>query len=178
MKLNSILLILAVLLLAAFAGSPYLAVHEMRAAARVHDAAKLGSYVDFAALRESLKTGVHAKLLGRERNENGDPTPANAMGAAVAGALLGPMVDVLITPESLSRLLQGQKPAAAAAGGLLGASSDKPSPTESIETHFGYEGLNNFVFSVKKKGTDDEPVDLVMHREGLFSWKLAELRLP
>ena len=177
MKLKTIVLFLIALLLLAFAASPYVAVHEMRAAARVHDAAKLGSYVDFAALRESLKRGVQAKLLGKERSENGDPTPANAMGAAVAAALLGPMVDVLITPESLTRLLQGQRPAKAAAGAVLGG-QDKPGPSAALDTHFAYESLNRFVFSVKKQDTEDEPVDLVFYREGLFDWKLAELRLP
>ena len=177
MKLKSLVLIFVALLIAAFAGSPFLAVHEMRAAARAHDAAKLGGYVDFVALRESMKRGVQTRLLGRERNENGDPSPANAMGAAVAGALLGPMVDALITPESLTRLLQGQHPARAVVGGVIGTDAS-PASGESLDTHFGYEGLNSFVFSVKKQDTEDEPVDLVFHRNGLFGWKLAELRLP
>jgi len=176
MKLKTIVLILIALVLAMFAGSPYLAVHEMQAAARVHDAAKLGGYVDFVALRESLKTGLHAKLLGQDRNANGDPTPANAMGAAVAGALLGPMVDALITPDSLARVLQGQRPAAAAVHSVTGAQGDA-APAESLETHMGYESLNSFALSIRKKGSDDEPVDLVFHRDGLFGWKLAELRL-
>ncbi|MDY0743652.1 DUF2939 domain-containing protein [Paucibacter sp. R3-3] len=179
MKLKTILALLAALLLVAFFGSPWLAVHEMRAAARAHDAAKLGTYVDFEKLRESLKRGVQAKLLGSERNEQGEPSAARAFGAAVAGALLGPMVDVAITPESLARLLQGQRPAQAAVGGVVAPKSEEPLvPPEALETHFGYEGLNRFIFSVKKKDSDDEPVDLVFHRDGLFGWKLAELRLP
>ena len=175
MKLKTILWILVALLLLAYAGSPYLAVHDMRSAARVHDAAKLGGYVDFTSLRESLKTGVHVKLLGKERTDKGEPTPANAMGAAVASALLGPMVDALITPESLSRVLQGQNPAAAAVGGAVGT---QDAPAGALDVREGYESLNRFVFSVKKKDADEEPVDLFFRREGLFSWKLAELRLP
>ncbi|WP_077035894.1 DUF2939 domain-containing protein [Pelomonas sp. KK5] len=174
MKLKPLLLILAALLLALFLGSPFVAVHEMRAAARAHDAAKLGGYVDFEALRESLKRGVQAKLLGTERNEKGEPSPGRALGAAVAGALLGPMVDVAITPESLARLLQGQRPAQAAVEGAIGTEAKEPE----LETGFAYEGLNTFVFSVKPKGSDDEPVELVLQRRGFFAWKLAELRLP
>jgi hypothetical protein len=172
-----ILLGLASLALLGLYASPYLALHEIRAAAAAHDAEKLAGYVDFTSVRASLKTGVQARLAGQQRNEAGDPTPASAMGAAVAGALLGPMVDALITPESLSRVLQGQRPAAAVVGGITGSTGAK-SPAEPLETQMGYESPNRFVFSVRKQGEDEEPVDLVLRRDGVVSWKLAELRLP
>jgi len=167
---------LAALALLAFYASPYLALREMRAAAASQDADKLAPYVDFEAVRASLKTGVQTRLLGHQRLENGDPTPAGAMGAAVAAALLGPMVDALITPASLARLLQGQHPALAVTGGF--GAKPASSPPQGLETQMGYEGLNRFVFSVKKPGEDEEPVDLVLRRHGLVGWKLAELRLP
>ncbi len=174
MKLKPLLLILAALAAALLYASPYIALHEMRAAAVARDTAKLGGYVDFASLRGSLKTGVQARLLGSDRNERGEPSAAQAMGAAVAGALLSPMVDALITPESLSRLLQGQSPAKA----VTGVGSDQAPAASELDTQMGYEGLNHFVFSVRKKGTDEDPVDLVLARHGIFGWKLAELRLP
>ena len=180
MKLKTILVMVALLLAGMVYGSPYLAVHDMRAAAQVSDAAKLGGYVDFTALRQSIKTGVQAKIAGQERNENGDPTPASAMGAAVAGALLGPMVDTLITPQSLERLLRGQRPMKAAVGALIGEPARAASePPAKLETHMRYESFNSFVLSIRPEGDDDEePVELVMQRHGLFSWKLSELRLP
>lgn len=152
-----------------FYATPYLALHQIRSAAAAQDAAKLAGYVDFPALRQSLKTGVRARLIGDERNERGEPTPANVLGAAVAGALLGPMVDSLITPESLARLLQGQQPVAAVTG-MAGE------PPGTLQTRMAYEGADRFVFSVSKP--DEEPVDLVLRRDGLLHWKLAELRLP
>ena len=158
-----------------FYATPYLAVQQMRAAAEARDAARLASYVDFPALRASLKSGVQARLAGSERNERGDPTPASAMGAAVAGALLGPLVDVLITPEALGRILQGQQPASAVVRiGEGEAAEAEPR----LHTEMGYESPSRFVFSVRKQGDDEEPVDLVLRREGLLQWKLAELRLP
>jgi hypothetical protein len=164
---------LALLAGLALYASPYLAVQQMRSAAAERDAAKLSGYVDFPALRESLKRGVHARLAGQLLNENGQPTPASAMGAAVAAALLGPMVDSLITPDSLGRMLQGQRPAAA----MVGVSAD-PSAAEPLQTRMGYESPSRFVVSLQQPGEDEEPVDLVLRREGLLHWKLAELRLP
>jgi len=175
-KLRTGLLVLAGLAALALYASPYLALQRMRAAAAGRDAAGLAAYVDFPAVRDSLKQGVQARLARQDLNEQGEPTPASAMGAAVAGALLGPMVDALITPESLARVLQGQRPAAAVIG-VGGGERGAPS-SEALETQMGYESLNRFVFSVRKQGDDEEPVDLVLRREGLLRWKLAELRLP
>ena len=143
--------------------SPFLALHQMREAARAHDAQALAAFVDFPAVRESLKSGLRAKLVG------GDVTPANVMGAEVAGALLGPMVDVLITPESLGRVLQGQPPSQAALP--VGAAPAR------VETRMGYESPSQFVFAIKPQGSDDDPVELVLRREGLWGWKLAGLRI-
>lgn len=160
--------------------TPYLAVHQMREAARERDAQRLASYVDFPALRQSLKLGVQDRLAGRDRNERGDPTPASAMGAAVAAALLGPMVDVLITPEALGRILQGESPLGLpgrrepAPPAVAGGGEQRPR----LHTEMGYESLGRFVFSLRREGDDEEPVDLVLHRQGLLQWKLAELRLP
>jgi hypothetical protein len=179
---------LLVIALAALAGAglyatPYLTVQQMRAAAEQRDAARLAGHVDFPALRASLKSGVQARLAGSQRNERGEPTPASTMGAAVAGALLGPLVDALITPEALGRILQGQRPASAAVGiggRNVGDQAGDPAgePAEALQTEMGYESPSRFVFSVRRAGDGEEPVDLVLHREGLLQWKLAELRLP
>jgi hypothetical protein len=174
--LKSSLLVLALLAGIAVYASPYFTVHQLREAARERDAQALVAHVDFPALRQSLKLSVQDRLAGRERNERGDPTPAAAMGAAVAAALLGPMVDVLITPETLGRILQGESP--------LGLPGGREPPTDSQEgrprllTEMGYESPGRFVFSLRREGDDEEPIALVLHRQGLIGWRLAEMRLP
>ena len=144
--------------------TPYFALHRLRAAAEAHDDLALAALVDFPALRDSLKTRLRVQLVGDT------PSPATVMGADVAGALLAPMVDTLITPESLGRVLQGQppRPMMSAAVG---------SAAEVLDTRMGYESLSRFVFSIKPVGQDDDPVELVLHRQGLWGWKLAALRL-
>lgn len=160
-----------------FYASPYLTLQQMRTAAAERDAGKLARHVDFEALKASLKAGVQARLIGDERNAQGQPPPANVMGAAVAGALLGPMVDTLITPDSLARMLQGQSPATAALP-QVGAPTAPTTAAEPLDTRMGYESPNRFVYSVTKQGSGEEAIHLVLRRDGLLAWKLAELRLP
>ena len=166
---------LAALLVLGVYATPYLTLHQIRNAAQARDGAALARHIDFDAVRTSLKRGMQTRLLGRDLNEAGQPTPASVMGAAVAGALLGPMVDALITPASLARVLQGQRPAEAV---VPQPQDSLAEPAEPLETQMGYESLNRFVFSVRKQGDDEEPIDLVLWRDGVLGWKLAELRLP
>jgi len=167
--------LLGLLLLLCLFASPYLTLQQMRQAAQAQDAQSLSEHVDWPSLRDSLKTGVQARLAQQDLNPQGQPSRAAVWGAAVAGALLGPMVDRLITPESLSRLLQGQGPGAAA---LASAQAASEPAAQALEWSSHFEGINRFVFSVRKPGADEEPIHLVLRREGLVSWKLAELRLP
>lgn len=176
-RFNGVWVLLGLLLGLGMYLTPYLALHQMQAAAAAHDGARLAEFIEFDALRKHVKTRVQAQLASRQRLINGDPTPASAMGAAVAGALLGPMVDALITPESLARLLRGQTPAQALLK-PLGSDKADVEPPKQLETHTRYEGLNRFVFSVRQAGEDEDPIDLVLSRQGLFSWRLTELRLP
>jgi hypothetical protein len=42
----------------------------------------------------------------------------------------------------------------------------------------GYESPGRFVFSLRREGDGEEPIALVLHRQGLIGWRLAEMRLP
>ncbi len=164
------------LLLGASIASPWWHVHQMRQAAQARDAAALSEYVDWEQLRANLKFGVQHRLAHQSVNARGEPSKAASLGAAVAAALLGPLVDQLITPQSLARILQGQPPETAAIPALdLGKTSQTAGQPN---IRMAYVGLNRFVCSIQSAGHEEEPVHLVLHRQGLLSWKLAELSLP
>ncbi|MBB4842505.1 hypothetical protein HNP55_001020 [Paucibacter oligotrophus] len=170
--------LLGLLLLLGLFASPYLTLHQMRRAAQAQNAQGLSEHVDWPSLRDSLKTGVQARLAQQDLNEQGQPSRAAAWGAAVAGALLGPLVDSLITPQSLGRLLQGQSPGAAALGFPPPSPAASEPGAQALEWSSHFEGINRFVFSLRKPGAEEDPIHLVLRREGLLGWKLAELRLP
>lgn len=160
--------------------TPHLAVSAMKSAAEAKDAAKLSDYVNFPAVKDSLKASFNAKLASEVPKNNGNPF--GALGAALAVAFINPMIDALVTPESLAMMMKGEKPKPA------NNSVQSPSPESEIvaskssesddDTSMSYENFDRFVVTVKKKGSTEEPVGLVFNRDGIFSWKLSALRLP
>jgi hypothetical protein len=151
--------------------TPHLAVSGMKSAAEAKDAAKLSDYVNFPSLKESLKASFNAKL-GSEVAKEKDGNPFAALGAAMAAAFINPMIDALVTPESLAMMMKGEKPQPA-------EKAEQTKPTDSdADTSMSYESFDRFVVTVKKRGSTDEPLGLVFNRDGMFSWKLSALRLP
>jgi hypothetical protein len=167
-------LALGIVLLLAIGGwlyaAPYLAVRSMKAAADAKDGAELSSYVDFPSIRESLKAGLGGKVAAAAAPA--EDNPLVAFGAALASTLADPMIDLLVTPDSLALMLRGDVPQRAAAAVAVAA------PGADLETSMGYNGLNTFVFTAKRKGSTGNPITFVMTRRGVSSWKLSAVRLP
>ena len=157
-----------------FYSTPYIAANNMKKAAEANDSATLSGYINFPSLKESLKANFNA-ILATEVAKNKDGNPFEALGAALAAAFINPMIDALVTPESLAMMMQGNK--LNLEKGAPKAES-KPSGISDTEMTMGYESFDRFAVSVKKKGDMDDPVTFVFHREGLVAWKLASLRLP
>lgn len=151
--------------------TPHLAVSGMKSAAEAKDAAQLSGYVNFPAVKESLKGSFNAKLASDVMKEKGG-NPFAAFGAALAAAFINPMIDALVTPENLAMMMKGDKPHPA-----KNTEQTKPSGSDA-DTSMSYESFDRFVVTVKKKGTTEEPLGLVFNRDGMFSWKLSALRLP
>lgn len=149
--------------------SPHLAVKSMKSAAESNDAEALSSQVDFPALKESLKASFSAQMLSKATNAS-DDNPFGAAGAALAMAMVGPMIDSLVTPQAVAVMMKGQKPQADSRSGA--ASSNN------VETSMGYRDFSTFAVSLKDKGSAEEPLELIFKRHGLFSWKLSGVNLP
>jgi hypothetical protein len=149
--------------------TPHLALRSMRSAAEAGDGAALSGYVDFPAVRESLKTTVNGKVASVAQGTN---SPLALFGAAFASALVSPMIDAFVTPESLALILNGVKPEP-------GGSVRVALPAEKdVETTERYGDLSTFLVTVKTKGSTGEPIGLVLRRSGLVFWKLSALTFP
>jgi tetratricopeptide (TPR) repeat protein len=151
--------------------TPYLAVRGMKSAAEEQNAAQLSRYVNFPTLKESLKAGFNAQIAS-EIVQMKEANPSAALGAAMAVALVNPMVDAFVTPESLAMVMKGENPQPG------GENSQMKKFDPDVNMSMSYEGFDHFVVMVKKKNNNDEPIGFVFNREGLFSWKLSALRLP
>ncbi len=155
--------------------TPHWAVSNMKKAAENKDAEALSDYVDFPAFKESLKTNFNAMMASEVSNSVSD-NPFSVFGAALATAFINPMIDNLVTPESLAMLMKGGKP-------QLEKTQSKNKAQSSFgegetETSMRYDNLNRFVVTVKDKESPQEPVKLIFKRYGIISWKLSALRLP
>lgn len=181
MRTRFIALLGGVLTIAAGAAvfyAPHYTVYRVRQSVEARDSQTLSRYVDYPALRESLKAHCTA-LLDEKAAKSEKDTAFRALGLALAQALVKPAIDSLVTPEGLAMLLQGRKPD-------LGRSrkhrekhpvsgcEEKPG----TELSMGYDGPNRFSVLVRRNGSASEPITLIFGRYGITSWKLCGVDLP
>lgn len=181
--------------------SPYIAVKHMKAAADARDAATLNEYVDYPALRLSLKQQVGEMLQRRVEGQHSS-NPLLILGAVIGAALISPLVDAYATPEGVTALLNGMPPtgkpgdrphapppaesgaqpaesaqsAPPAAAPPAPAASGNPAPEVRPVTTAGYRGLNEFALTWDR-GSTGEHYAAILQRHGLFSWKLSAVEL-
>ncbi|MFM0505902.1 DUF2939 domain-containing protein [Paraburkholderia caffeinilytica] len=185
--------------------SPYMALNNLKRAADARDAQTVNEYVDFPALRESLKQQVTG-LLTRRLDTQGNGNPFAAIGAMIGVALIGPLVDAYATPDGVAALLNGmpprgnpgeRPPVPATAENPPAATAPAPEPAPSVagstatgaannensatppqppQTTAGYRGLNEFAVTYQH-GAGDARYSAILRREGLFTWKLAAVNL-
>ncbi|MEX3942311.1 DUF2939 domain-containing protein [Paraburkholderia sp. BR10937] len=184
--------------------SPYIAVKHMKAAADARDAVALNEYVDYPALRLSLKQQV-GKMLHRRVEGQHSSNPLLILGAVIGAALISPLVDAYATPEGVAALLDGMPPtgkpgdrphapppaesgapstqsaepaqsAPASDAPPAPAASGNPAPEARPVTTAGYRGLNEFGLTWDR-GSTGEHYAAILQRHGLFSWKLSAVEL-
>jgi Protein of unknown function (DUF2939) len=170
--------------------SPYLALRQLKQAVDARDAQAISAYVDYPALRVSLKQQVTGELMRRIDARQRD-NPLAILGALVGSALIGPLVDAYATPDGVAALLSGMPPRgqpgeqppkldnapAQAAGAAPPASSAPPDADEaSPQTSAGYRNIDEFVVTYQRN-TGDARYAAIFHRDGLFGWKLSAIDL-
>lgn len=197
------LLVMVVIAALGFAyASPYIALNNLKRAADARDAQTVNQYVDFPALRESLKQQV-TSLLTRRLGEHSNGNPLAALSAMIGVALIGPLVDAYATPDGVAALLNGMPPhgdpgerppvppaannpqngaATPPAPGTAAEPANQPgnnantAPPQPPQTTAGYRGLNEFAVTYQH-GAGDAHYSAIFQREGVFTWKLAAINL-
>ncbi len=166
----------------AFYYTPYLTLKHMREAAKNHDAATLNSYIDYPALRESLKTSLSSSMshaLLKNKTDSG----MNAFATMFAAAFVNPMVDTLITSNNVSLMLRADLPNPSDSHQhQTEAASNEAAPDDhhhkDIVTSGHYQDFNHFVATVAKKENPQALFSFTFERDGLVSWKLKGLTIP
>ncbi|QCP49398.1 DUF2939 domain-containing protein [Trinickia violacea] len=181
--------------------SPYIALDRLKRAADARDAQTLNQYVDYPALRQSLKDQV-TQLLTRRIDEQKLHNPFAAIGAMIGMALVGPLVDAYATPDGVAAILDGMPPrgtpgehppepgepsenmASNEAPSQPGQPASAPATSSSQpasapvppKTTAGYRGVNEFAVTYQRSAGNAQ-YSAILHRDGLFSWKLVAVEL-
>lgn len=194
---TGVTLVAVALIVFAYA-SPYLVLGRLRDAAQARDAQTIDRYVDYPALRASLKQQV-TQMLSRRVDSEKLQHPFAALGALVGIAFVSPLVDAYATPDGVAALLEGMPPRGRPGEAPPSASEARseeqpeqskqaPPPREAStsaatqpETRHsrgsaGYRDMNTFAVTYTR-GTADEPYSVIFHRRGWFSWQIDAVEL-
>ena len=188
---------IAVAVAAYWYASPYLALHWMKSAVESRDADAFNRRVDFAKLRAHVKEQLAATMsdrLGQASQDAGARRRAGgALGAMLGSALLEPLVDNLVSPETVMRALQTARFDAAANGDPstavgrdTGRGDGRAAGGNAIDAgrpHVAWSServdIDTLIVSVGQDApTPAGRVRWVMERSGFADWRLTDIRWP
>lgn len=175
MKKITIAASVAVIAFAASAyASPYYALHQIKTALAERNAETLATHVDFPALRASVKAQLEASMARSIEATAGSGNPLAALGQSIAGAMLGKMVDTMVSPAGVVALVNKS-----AVSPQAGAEGDADAPADGAQKKAGYiagyAGVNTFV--VRTKEGSGQNGALVLQRHGVWDWKLSSIEI-
>ena len=146
--------------------TPFMAVDKLQAAAERGDSDALNQMVDFPALRVSIKSEIQGAVADGISKE---PGVFAAIGSAVTGVIVEPVVNAAVTPQGIGLLMKGKRP------GDDDDSDDQGKWRERTKIDRRWEAGDRFVVQYRDRESGDQRISLIMRREGL-RWRLAGVR--
>jgi hypothetical protein len=147
-------------------GSPVYTLHQMRTAARAGDDSRFASYVDFPALRRDLKEKIGERMAAAARRRSG----LGALGLALGAALVGPLVDRMISPEGIRAAFIARRDQMRTAGARDMSNASLRMPDDPIVRRLAFSE-----FLVESREQPDSGLVFTRHS---FGWKLSGVELP
>ncbi|WP_374622213.1 DUF2939 domain-containing protein [Pandoraea sp.] len=189
-------------------GTPYYTLWRARDAANARDANALSSYVDYPAVRESLKTSLHDQLARQMDKQRGNAFGALAL--ALGGWVSDRVVEALLTPEAVAAMLRGDStglppvpgapaprdsvpqppqvdgntptapaaPPAAAASSGSGESLAPDNARARTTTRTEFQDFSHFLVHVSRSDRPARVVTFTLTRRNLVQWRLTAIALP
>lgn len=142
--------------------SPVWTLKSMKDAAQSRDADALNAYIDYPALRESLKAELMARMSAEARK---DKSGFGALGMAIGSAVMSPMIDGLVSPAGMHDALLANREV-----DTTSATSALHVPRQPVIVR---RNFSEFLVTTK----DQPNSGLVFRRHGL-SWMLSGVELP
>lgn len=153
--------------------SPYIVLNSMKNAAQAGDSVKVSQYIDYPSVRQSLKEQTNAVML--KEIDKHEQNPLNGLGAMLASTLLDKTIDVLVTPEGMTLMLQGKDLKEVYQTKVPQQSTDvKQQHKPSYKA--GYTAWDEFEVVIQAP-ENSKVVKVIMMRDGL-SWKVNRIVIP
>lgn len=147
--------------------------HRIYTAAIQRETDRLPDYVDFPALRENLKA-VAMTAMSRS-NEDVD-NPFAKLGMVLASTFVNAIVEMMVSPAGLTSLINSGKPPDLQS--LAEDERKKPAETkidqQKIELGLKYTAWDRVLIFREGQGEDGH---FILHRDGLWSWKLVGINI-
>ncbi len=155
-----------------FYASPYLALHRIAKAIENKDADAVSEYVDFPALRESVKAQMLIKLQAQMQAPEIKDNPLAGLGQALAVGMVNQATEALVSPAGVMLMLERGKPGKPADVAAAGIGVDTQGGTPRKDYAVDYQGWSKiFVHPT------DEPGGFIFKRDGLMGWRLAAIKM-
>nr|WP_315597674.1 DUF2939 domain-containing protein [uncultured Cupriavidus sp.] len=165
--------------------SPYWTIYQMRSAIEKRDAEKFSTYVDYPALRESLKAQLLISLQGDvasspELKDN----PFAGLGQIIGLAMVNTLVETMGPPAGVMALMAGEKPGPKPSALQAPAPAPAPEPDtprkdaakDTLRYDVSYRSWDLVQATATKE--NGEPITADLRRDGLWSWKWVGIKIP
>lgn len=100
----------------------------------------------------------------------------------LAGAMIGPMVDMMVSPSGVSSMLRGKPPHPkidVPAGAVEPVKAEaQATDTVSVRTRQGYDDYSHFSVRYEIESVPPQTMALIFRKDGFFDWKLVSVKLP
>ena len=146
--------------------SPVWTLSRMKAAAQARDPDALSAYIDYPSLREDFKSELRARMMAAAQR---DRSGLGGVGVAIGSAMVGPLVDSLISPAGVRAAMLAKRDEAVVSG-AAGPMKALQMPDKPVITR---RSFSEFIVGSK----DQSDSGLVFRLHGL-SWKLSGVELP
>lgn len=176
---------IAVLFVAYFFVSPFIAFYSLRNGIKNSDVKKISRYVDFPALRQNLKEQLNAFQAGKSASPD---HPLASIVTSLSPAVTDTLIDSFVTPKELGRFLKGKSHMKK----VFSNDKDKTEKQEKENStnsgkskkkdifsnaQFTFSSMRRFVVKIPSRDPDKIEFEFVFIRTGL-NWKLTEAILP
>jgi hypothetical protein len=158
--------------------SPRITMWNIRNAAENRDKESLRDLIDFESVRSGLKDDFRAGM-AISTSRNSKPNSFSPFDFALAGAIINPLIDTLVSPDTIVNIMSGRQVDSSPVSANSGLSLSKKPVRDSTNIVQGYDGFFRYRVLINSRGASaGEAFTLILSRSGLFSWRLSRLILP